>query len=198
MKQEEKSRLSRERILDAATKEFAARGYGGAAVNTICEEGNISKGILYHHFADKDDLYLGCLARMFSALAQEMDRTMQDVPSDPAAALSLYFSRRSSYFVAHPLDSRLFLEAVTSPPGHLREEIGTIRQEWDAENRKVLEAILSRASLRTGLSAGDVIRFFSDFQNGINADPSFPREGKQREKALRAAVMILLFGAIEK
>mgnify|MGYP002539826609 CR=1 FL=1 len=58
MKREEKNALSRQRILDAAMEEFSRNGYDGASLNTVCAEKGISKGIIYHYFKDKDELYL--------------------------------------------------------------------------------------------------------------------------------------------
>ena len=67
MKQEEKSALARRRILDAAMREFADKGYEGASLNTVCAENGISKGIIYHHFRDKSELYLLCVAAAVAA-----------------------------------------------------------------------------------------------------------------------------------
>lgn len=36
MKREEKNQQTRRRIMDSALAEFAANGYGGSSVNTIC------------------------------------------------------------------------------------------------------------------------------------------------------------------
>ena len=47
----------RERILEAAAKEFAANGYDGASLNHILDEAGISKGAAYYYFDDKADLY---------------------------------------------------------------------------------------------------------------------------------------------
>jgi AcrR family transcriptional regulator len=47
----------RERILEAAAKEFTAHGYDGASLNHILDEAGISKGAAYYYFDDKADLY---------------------------------------------------------------------------------------------------------------------------------------------
>jgi AcrR family transcriptional regulator len=47
----------RERILEAAAREFTAHGYDGASLNRILEEAGISKGAAYYYFDDKSDLY---------------------------------------------------------------------------------------------------------------------------------------------
>ena len=55
MKREEKNALSRQRILEAALREFSEKGYAAASLNTVCAENGISKGIIYHYFADKEN-----------------------------------------------------------------------------------------------------------------------------------------------
>lgn len=51
------SPAKRQRILEAAGKEFAAHGYADASLNKILEEAQISKGAAYYYFDDKADLY---------------------------------------------------------------------------------------------------------------------------------------------
>lgn len=48
----------KERILNAAMKEFAQKGYKNASTNEIVKEANISKGLLFHYFNNKKDLFL--------------------------------------------------------------------------------------------------------------------------------------------
>lgn len=47
----------RERILEAAAKEFAAHGFESASLNRILDKAGISKGAAYYYFDDKADLY---------------------------------------------------------------------------------------------------------------------------------------------
>ncbi|HYE80843.1 MAG TPA: TetR/AcrR family transcriptional regulator [Clostridia bacterium] len=48
----------RERIINAALKEFARNGYDKASTNEIIKEAGISKGSLFNYFNSKRDLYL--------------------------------------------------------------------------------------------------------------------------------------------
>ena len=48
---------SRERILSAALKEFAAKGFAGARVDAIARRAAINKRMLYHYFGDKEHLF---------------------------------------------------------------------------------------------------------------------------------------------
>lgn len=47
----------REILLAAACKVFAARGFHSASIDEIAKEAGITKPVLYHHFASKQDLH---------------------------------------------------------------------------------------------------------------------------------------------
>jgi AcrR family transcriptional regulator len=59
----ERLEATRRRVLDGARRAFATNGYEGATVRRLEEETGLSRGAIFHHFADKDALFL--------ALAQE-------------------------------------------------------------------------------------------------------------------------------
>jgi AcrR family transcriptional regulator len=46
------------RILNAALKEFAQKGYKNGSTNEIVKSAEISKGLLFHYFKNKRELYL--------------------------------------------------------------------------------------------------------------------------------------------
>lgn len=46
------------RILEAALQEFASKGYKKASTNTIVREAKVSKGLLFHYFISKKELYI--------------------------------------------------------------------------------------------------------------------------------------------
>lgn len=58
VKKEEKTELTKERIIQAAVQEFGVKGYAASTVGAICSEYGIAKGLIYHNFKGKDDLYL--------------------------------------------------------------------------------------------------------------------------------------------
>lgn len=47
----------RDRILEAAAKEFGTHGYDGASLNRVLSAAGISKGAAYYYFEDKADLF---------------------------------------------------------------------------------------------------------------------------------------------
>lgn len=52
----DKGRATRNRVLDAATELVFEHGVAGTTLDDVRAAANVSKGQLYHYFADKDDL----------------------------------------------------------------------------------------------------------------------------------------------
>ena len=52
---------TRRRLLQAAAKVFAAKGYRGAAVDDVAIEAGFTKGAVYAHFRTKEALYLALI-----------------------------------------------------------------------------------------------------------------------------------------
>ncbi len=75
---------TRERIVAAATAEFAARGFDGAKVDRIAARARVNKAMLYYHFDSKADLYRAILRELFASVARELtaERTAAGTPED--------------------------------------------------------------------------------------------------------------------
>jgi AcrR family transcriptional regulator len=78
---------SRERILAAALKEFAAKGFAGARVDLIARRAAINKRMLYHYFGTKEHLFREVL-RLKMAERQAWADTLS---GDPAESLVFWF-----------------------------------------------------------------------------------------------------------
>jgi TetR/AcrR family transcriptional regulator len=59
---------TREKILQTAMKEFAAKGFDGARVDAIVERCKISKNLVYHYFDSKEALFIEVMERAYSAM----------------------------------------------------------------------------------------------------------------------------------
>jgi TetR/AcrR family transcriptional regulator len=74
------------RILDAASRAFADKGFEGARVDEIAREAGVNKAMLYYHVGDKAALYEAVLARNFDLLSTNLKAALAE-PGDEEARL---------------------------------------------------------------------------------------------------------------
>jgi TetR/AcrR family transcriptional regulator len=117
---------TRERILSAALKEFAAHGFAGARVDAIARRADINKRMLYHYFGDKEDLFKAVLRRKIA----ERNAWAEASSGEPTETLPFWF------------------EAACKDTDWVR------MLEWEAlqgADKKLIDAAQRRAAVTRGL-----------------------------------------------
>ncbi|OBG65015.1 MULTISPECIES: TetR/AcrR family transcriptional regulator [unclassified Mycobacterium] len=76
----------RDRILDAASKVFAAEGFAGATIDAIGQAAGFTKGAVYSNFESKDELFLSLLDREFELRGEQIAIALDRSDGDTAAA----------------------------------------------------------------------------------------------------------------
>lgn len=84
--QEERSTSTRAALLAAARPLFAAQGFGAVGTEAIVRAAGVTRGALYHQFADKSELFAAVFAQVQEELAVRIAGQLAGV-TDPAAAL---------------------------------------------------------------------------------------------------------------
>lgn len=103
---------TRQRLLDAAERVFAAKGYHGAVVDDIIKASDSSKGGFYFHFPNKQAIFLALIDALVPRLATAVDRAIAGEP-DPIAQLDAALRTVLETFSRHRRLSKILLvEAV--------------------------------------------------------------------------------------
>lgn len=73
-----KTDATQQRILDAATDVFAARGFTAATMADIVDHSGASIGSIYHHFGGKKELFLAIFDRLTAEIDAYIDAATED------------------------------------------------------------------------------------------------------------------------
>nr|WP_207742754.1 MULTISPECIES: TetR/AcrR family transcriptional regulator [Clostridium] len=146
----------------AAITEFGTNGYDSSKLNNLCNDNGISKGLIYHNFNNKDDIYLNCVDYSIHSFIDFMKA--QKVGSD----LQKYMSLRFNFFEENPLICRIFFEAILQPPKHLICDINEIKKDLDKMNKEIYMSALNKLNLRDGVSQEEAIEYYSIMQEMFN------------------------------
>ncbi|MHC5216496.1 TetR/AcrR family transcriptional regulator [Enterococcus sp. LJL128] len=73
MKKEEAKQKTIASLLKIARKHFTDQGYYDASLEEIAEEGNVTRGAVYHHFKNKKGLFLAVLDKVQADVARQIE-----------------------------------------------------------------------------------------------------------------------------
>lgn len=76
----------RAQLLALARRAFSDRAYDDVSIDDLAREAKISKGLLYHYFPTKRDLYVAGLSEIANDLVAAVTATGGDAPIDRARA----------------------------------------------------------------------------------------------------------------
>lgn len=195
MKNKEKTEITKAKIFVAAIGEFGKNGYAAGSINNICKTG-INKGLIYHNFKDKDELYLECVKKSCENLISFV------IKNNGEDSFVDYMSARMKFFKEHEQEAYIFLEARTNPPQHLLSQIQNVFSEFDKLNMAICEKELSKHELRENVSREDALNFFSEIQklynlnflNGLNDEISLRDKFELHEANIRKTFDLVLYG----
>ena len=145
-----KAEATRQSLIAAARDLFGEQGYAATSVDEIARQAGVTKGALYHHFRDKDDL--------FRAVVEDVKREVTDVVG--AAFLSATTAENET-MQSVVLGCRAFIEAHLEPAVQ-RISIIDARSVLDATTRRALDAryevAVVRGAFRRAMRLGAIDR----------------------------------------
>jgi len=106
----------KKRILNACIKEFAINNYDKASTNNIVANAEISKGILFHYFGNKKNLYLYVFEYAVTFLLQKMQQKLPNPSTDIFEMIIQYGNIKLEVSIEEP-----YLYAITKKYQHLYE-----------------------------------------------------------------------------
>lgn len=98
----------RSRILEAALVEFAEKGYKKASTNTIVKEAGVSKGLLFHYFISKKDLFVFIYKHAIDTITNELYENVNFADKDVLKRMKQSTIVKIESYVKHPLFVKLF------------------------------------------------------------------------------------------
>ena len=159
MKKELKTKLTQERIIEAALIEFSQKGYKAFGINELCKNHKISKGILYHNFSGKTEIYLACVRESFQKAVSSIRGESGAIPS-----LADYMERRHRFSKDFPHHSHVFFEAWMTAPAEIAEEVEKEKAVFEDLNRQVSEKLLAESTLKDHISQEQALDYLSFIQ----------------------------------
>ncbi len=187
---------TRARILRSAAECFARRGYDATGVAEICRRAGVSKGALYHHFSNKQALFLELLNEWLVGLDEQLAELAQTEATVPERLVSMVAAAQQVF-----VDARghlpIYLEfwSRASKDADTREAtIGHYRR-YQAFFEQLYAAGVAEGSLRP-IDVQVVAQMTVSLAMGTLLQSLLDPEGSDWGAALWQAVSLLLKGMV--
>lgn len=175
-------KMRRQQIMDAAKKVFASKGFGGATVENITEEAELSPATLYLYFKNKDELFASLNLRMLEALTAKVENVRDKKRLSPEKKIRALEKALYEVYLTDPLNVVNVLrfqskERLRNLSPELASRIRDCTQKYMKAIAEIFEdgikegSFLDRhpaafADIVWGLFAGLVL--LEDTKNGLN------------------------------
>ncbi len=101
------SEVTRDRIMKAAERLFAEKGYDGASIRAIVAKARVNQAAINYHFGGKDGLYREVLRTAFRSMTQDQVAHAEDVKTlSREEALAAFIRRQLRPLMARDESSR--------------------------------------------------------------------------------------------
>jgi len=149
---------TKERILLAAQKEFAARGYAGARMEAIARGAAINKAMLFYYFSSKDNLYRTVLLGVFSEIFGEIGRFVSQQLT-PELFLEKFPEIYIRFIARHPDLLRIMVFDLIHNPENVTAALAGIVHEKNSFKPNPLFELITRWHGQGLISEGDPMHF---------------------------------------
>lgn len=202
MDQTAKSQRSREQILEAALQLFAHRGYRATSIREVAAKAGLSTGNVYHHFKDKEAIFLALLDQYWKAIEDP------DFPFNRALATGTFpdnleqLGHASRESVSRYRDhvALIYVDVVEFDGSHIRKFYSDMARRFEAFMREHPGTSDLRKRLRPGVSPLSAVMLASRFfLNYFAVEILFgvPNHfGKDSRSVVREIAEILCYGML--
>jgi len=169
-REQERSRVTRKRLLEAAIDCLAELGWSGVTMSVVAARAGVSRGASQHHYRTRDDLVTAAVDHVFPARMQEIRRRAARVPkgrhrTDAIVAMlaGLYtspiFRAALQLWVAAASDEKLRAQVVPLEARLGREVHRFTVELLGADERKegVRETVQATLDLLRGLALANLL-----------------------------------------
>ncbi|CAM2834715.1 TetR/AcrR family transcriptional regulator [Prescottella defluvii] len=168
--QQDRSRLTRHRLLEATVDCLAEFGWSATTVAVVAQRAGVSRGATQHHFPTREDLITAALEFMFDSRMEQARREATELP-DGAGRTEAVVARLVDYYSGSLFKAALQVWTAAAADAELRARVLPLEDRFgriahrtaveslgvDDSNPTVRRLVQATLDLARGLGLADVL-----------------------------------------
>jgi TetR/AcrR family transcriptional regulator len=150
-----------DRIINAAIKEFAQKGYDNASTNEMVKEAGISKGLLFHYFKNKKQLFFFLFDYCYNLVAEEFYKKVDLDETDFFKRIRQAVQIKMDLQTKYPEILTFIQEAFMQDSPEIKVEFDQKKQELNAVNIGIIYDGIDLTKFRDDVDVQKILKVIS-------------------------------------
>ncbi|AZQ35534.1 TetR/AcrR family transcriptional regulator [Streptomyces cyaneochromogenes] len=176
---QDRSRVTRQRLLEAAVACLAEHGWAGSTVSVVAERAGVSRGAAQHHFPTREDLFTAAV----EYVAEERSTALRDLFPDGAAGdRHAVVSALVDLYTGPLFRAALHLWVAASNEEQLRPRVTELEARVGRETHRIAVDLLGADETRPGVR--ETVQGLLDMARGLGLANLLTDDTTRRERVV--------------
>jgi len=186
--QEERTRLMRQRLLEATVECLVELGYAGTSTTTVSERAGVSRGAQLHHFPQKFDLVYAAVEHLARARGEELAAGAGALPEGEGRTFAV-LDMLAEHFAGPVFSAALELWVAARSDDALREAVAPLERKTGRETHRLTVQLLGVDESKPGNR--ELIQATLDMVRGLGLANTISDDRARRRRILRHWATVL-------
>jgi AcrR family transcriptional regulator len=186
--QEQRTRVMRQRLLDATVECLVEFGWSGTSTTLVSQRAGVSRGAQLHHFPTKADLVLAAVEHLSDARRQELRAAAAELPTGRRRTRAV-LEMLATHFTGPVFAAALELWVAARTDEALREAVGPLEQRLGRETHRSTVELLGVDESQPGVR--EVVQATLDLVRGLGLADTITDDAARRKRILDRWAVVL-------
>ncbi|MFE4665316.1 TetR/AcrR family transcriptional regulator [Streptomyces sp. NPDC056716] len=176
---QDRSRATRQRLLEAAVSCLAEHGWAGSTVSVVAERAGVSRGAAQHHFPTREDLFTAAV----EYVAEERSGALRALfPQGAAGDRRAVVAALVDLYTGPLFRAALHLWVAASDEEQLRARVTELEARVGRETHRIAVDLLAADETRPGVR--ETVQGLLDMARGLGLANLLTDDGPRRERVV--------------
>ncbi|AOP50268.1 TetR/AcrR family transcriptional regulator [Streptomyces lydicus] len=188
--QQERSRATRRKLLEAAVSCLAERGWSGSTVSVVAERAGVSRGAAQHHFRTREDLFTAAVEHVAEKRQGALKAVAPNLPPAGSVARTRIVVEEIVGLYTGPLfRAALHLWVAASDEEQLRERVTALEARVGREAHRTAVALLDADEAVPGVR--ETVQGLLDMARGLGLANLLTDDAARRDRVVEQWAKII-------
>ncbi len=156
----------KDKILWAGLKEFSEHGFDKASTDRISKDAGVSKGLIFHYYGSKENLYLFAVNKCIDDIFEEFNNVKFD-DLEFIDALIKIMELKYSFFLKNPMHYKILINSFYNTPKKMLKKLKHRNSELRQMGINIIVDMIKDLPLKEDVLSSDIAVLVASIANAI-------------------------------